>query len=129
MRESSRRFYAVCFPRFEEKSFSHGLIKSVPLNSTDSSLCHYIMNILVTGGSGYLGKHVVRFFGAQDFSRRSHLDILNLDDAGLVTDYDVVIHLAAHLSQDPTQAEQCFRTNTEGTVNLLRHMGPNSVFI
>ncbi|MEO8436608.1 MAG: NAD-dependent epimerase/dehydratase family protein [Pyrinomonadaceae bacterium] len=87
------------------------------------------MRVLVTGGSGYLGTHVVRYFGAQDFSRRAHLDILNPHDAALVADYDVVIHLAAFLSKDPTSAEQCFQTNAEGTANLLRHMGPNSVFI
>jgi len=41
----------------------------------------------------------------------------------------VVIHLAAHLSKDPADADQCFRTNVEGTINLLREMAPQSVFI
>ena len=87
------------------------------------------MRILVTGGSGYLGLHVRRFFNADDFSRRSHLDVLNPHDAALAANYDVVIHLAAHLDKDPEAAESCFRTNAEGTANLLRNMQPNSVFI
>jgi nucleoside-diphosphate-sugar epimerase len=87
------------------------------------------MRILVTGGSGYLGLHVRSFFNADDFSRRSHLDVLNPHDAAMVENYDAVIHLAAHLDKDPAAAESCFRTNVEGTANLLRHMQPNSVFI
>lgn len=87
------------------------------------------MRILVTGGSGYLGLHVRRFFEADDFSRRAGLDVLSPQDAALVSDYDVVIHLAAHLDKDPAAAEDCFRTNAEGTANLLRHMRPYSVFI
>ncbi len=87
------------------------------------------MRILVTGGSGYLGLHVRRFFNADDFSRRSHLDVLNPHDAALAANYDVVIHLAAHLDKDPEAAESCFRTNAEGTANILRQMQPNSVFI
>jgi nucleoside-diphosphate-sugar epimerase len=87
------------------------------------------MKILVTGGSGYLGLHVRRFFNADDFSRRSHLDVLNTHDAALAANYDVVIHLAAHLDKNPLAAESCFRTNAEGTANLLRQMQPNSVFI
>jgi CDP-paratose 2-epimerase len=87
------------------------------------------LKLLVTGGSGYLGNHVRRFFDADDFSRRSNLDVLNSDDAVKVSDYDVVIHLAAHLSKDPADADESFCTNVEGTVNLLRRMRDNSVFI
>ena len=87
------------------------------------------MKLLVTGGSGYLGTHVRRFFDGDDFSRRSQLDVLSALDAARVADYDVVIHLAAHLSKDPADAEECFRTNVEGTANLLREIKPNSTFI
>ena len=97
-----------------------------------AAVCRQInksMNILVTGGSGFLGAHVRRFFGADDFSRRSGLDILNLQDAQTVQDYDVVIHLAATLDKSPEAAEEVFLTNVEGTINLLRSMKENSVFI
>jgi nucleoside-diphosphate-sugar epimerase len=87
------------------------------------------MKILVTGGSGYLGTHVRRFFTADDFSRRSGHNILSDSDAELVSHYDVVIHLAAHLSKDPEEAELCFRTNAEGSANIIKHMSPGTAFV
>jgi len=87
------------------------------------------MKVLVTGGSGFLGTHIREYFNADDFSRRWNRDVLNLQDAAVVQDYDVVIHLAAELDKSPENAESVFLTNVEGTVNLLRSMRENSVFI
>lgn len=87
------------------------------------------MKVLVTGGSGFLGTHVRKFFDADDFSRRSGFDVLNLQDAQRVEEYDVVIHLAALLDKSPEASEEVFLVNVEGTVNLLRSMKSDSVFI
>ena len=87
------------------------------------------MKILITGGSGYLGTHVRQFFAADDFSRRSGHDILSEEDVKLVANYDAVIHLAAYLDKDPAVAELCFRTNAEGTVNVIKHLRPGAAFI
>ncbi|HVI73088.1 MAG TPA: NAD(P)-dependent oxidoreductase [Pyrinomonadaceae bacterium] len=87
------------------------------------------MRILVTGGSGYLGTHVRTFFSADDFSRRSDLNILDEEAVKKVADYEAVIHLAAHFDKHPDGARECFRTNAEGTANILRNMQPGSTFI
>jgi len=87
------------------------------------------MRVLVTGGSGYLGMYVRRFFSADDFSRRTGYDILDNEAVEKVANYDVVIHLAAHFDKSPEGAVECFRTNAEGTANVIRNMKPGSIFI
>jgi nucleoside-diphosphate-sugar epimerase len=87
------------------------------------------MKILVTGGSGYLGTHVRRFFSADDFSRRSGHNVLSDYDAQVAADYDAVIHLAAYLSKDPADADLCFQTNVEGAANIIKQLRPGSAFI
>jgi nucleoside-diphosphate-sugar epimerase len=87
------------------------------------------VKIVVTGGSGYLGTQMRRYFSADDISRRAGRDILNLEDVIFVRDADMVIHLAAHLDKSDEAAGQTFQTNVDGTVNILREVKQNAIFI
>src|ERR1051325_9372697 len=87
------------------------------------------MKVLVTGGSGYLGTYVRNFFSADDFSRRSGFDILDEQAVEKIADYDAVIHLAAHFDKSSEGALECFRTNAEGTANVIRNMKPGAALV
>jgi nucleoside-diphosphate-sugar epimerase len=87
------------------------------------------MKTLVTGGSGYLGTHIRRYFDADDLSRRSGLNILDSQDVGMVSDYDLVIHMAASLDKSPAASEEVFLTNVEGTINVLKNVRKDAAFL
>jgi nucleoside-diphosphate-sugar epimerase len=85
--------------------------------------------IIITGGSGYLGRHVRRFFAADDLSRRAGGDICNDEDARRIADYDVVIHMAALVDKSPAAAARVFAVNVDGTRKLLEHLRAGQTFI
>src|SRR3989344_4389097 len=75
------------------------------------------MKILVTGGSGYLGNHVCKYFNAIDYSRSKGLDLL--DEKSLresLDGIDVIIHMAGATKGTN---EELFRNNVDSTFNLL----------
>lgn len=92
------------------------------------------MNILVTGGSGAVGKYIVdelvrhhHAVGVVDIVQPKrkdihfhHIDILNFDDVcDAVNGYDAIIHTAGipHPLNDPP--EKVFTVNVNGTFNVL----------
>lgn len=100
------------------------------------------MNILVTGGSGTVGKYIVDELTAHGHTvgvldilppkrkdiRYHHCDILDLDDlAGELNGYDIVIHTAGipHPLNDP--AEKVFTVNVMGTFNVLEASARNGI--
>jgi UDP-glucose 4-epimerase len=100
------------------------------------------MNILVTGGSGSVGKYIVdellthhHTVGVMDVvpPKQSavsfhHVDILNLNDVEqAMKGYDAVIHCAGipHPLNDP--AEKVFNVNVNGTFNVLESAARNGI--
>ncbi len=100
------------------------------------------MNVLVTGGSGSVGKYIVdelvdhgHTVGILDIvppsrqSNRFHqVDILNLGDViDAVQEYDVIVHTAGipHPLNDP--AEKVFTVNVNGTFNVLEAAARTSI--
>ncbi len=104
-----------------------------------------VRTILVTGGAGYIGSHVVKALGAQGYQvvtfdnlstghRQAVLygelvegDLLDkgrLDEVLGARRFDAVIHFAAHISvpESVTQPLRYYANNVTGTLNLLAAM-------
>ena len=110
------------------------------------------MKVLVTGGAGFIGKHLVRYLLKKgnvvaifdNFSNSEKSSISSLVDnhakiIGDITkpediteamkDYDIVIHLAAKISVEESikNPSETFLINVEGTKNILLACKKNQV--
>jgi nucleoside-diphosphate-sugar epimerase len=47
----------------------------------------------------------------------------------MVSDYDLVVHLAASLDKSPDASEEVFLTNVEGTINVLKNVRRDAAFV
>jgi nucleoside-diphosphate-sugar epimerase len=97
--------------------------------NTEGDVSRHEKKILVTGGSGYLGTFVRRYFDADDFSRRSGVDICNSEHVRRMTEYEVIIHMAACLDKRVEAESRCFDVNVTGTVNILENLCRDQMLI
>ena len=111
------------------------------------------MKIIVTGGVGFIGKHLIEFLITKkinisifdNFSNSKEESIIYLKNHGVkiikgditkiqdidnaVKNHDIVIHLAAKISVQKSieNPSKTFQTNVEGTKNVLIACEKNNI--
>ncbi len=89
------------------------------------------MRILITGSTGMIGKRLVEKLKKKhtitEANRRKGINITHKKDCGkIMKNVEVVIHAAAELDETKTE-EEIWKTNVEGTVNLLETAEENNI--
>jgi dTDP-4-dehydrorhamnose reductase len=90
--------------------------------------------ILLTGGSGLLGGELLRLLPGIVAPPRTELDLTELKSLVSALDRhqpNVVVHAAAYtdVSAAERDRKRCWRTNVEGTRNLVRALGPRHALL
>ena len=89
------------------------------------------MNILVTGGLGYIGQHLVKMLSDQGYKNVDTLDIIDREYSRdirflphISKHYHTVIHLAAlvKVNESLLRPEEYYKTNVLGTLNVLNEL-------
>jgi len=94
------------------------------------------MNILVTGSSGYIGRHLVKFLLSRGYNVEgldinlannnitTHLIDITGKDFKIVKKYDTVVHLAAlmQVGESVSIPHRYYDTNLNGTYNVMNNL-------
>ena len=86
------------------------------------------MRSLITGGNGFIAKHLAKVLDVVEAPDRNELDITDRDQVLKYfkeNEFDYIFHLAAGATQDGHKGKfrDIFETNVVGTVNLLEGAG------
>jgi nucleoside-diphosphate-sugar epimerase len=113
---------------------------------TESASTHKTKSVFVTGGTGLVGSHLITALVKEGREVRALyrssipeiegkekvtwiqgdiLDVISLDEA--MTGVDHVYHCAAIVSYNPKRKDELFRTNIEGTANVVNSALNNGV--
>lgn len=84
--------------------------------------------LVVTGGSGFIGSHLLKTVEGVDFSLKQGLDITDMKQLiSKTAGAEAVVHLAAETDASSTDVDKIFSTNVFGTLNVLEACRRNDV--
>ena len=98
-------------------------------NKVDAEATSYRMKIAVIGGNGYLGHHVSKYFNADSLSRENGFDIAKGELGQKLSNYDVIIHMAAKVDKSGKDDAGVFRINSFGTENIVKSLKKNQILV
>ncbi len=84
--------------------------------------------LVVTGGPGFIGSHLLKTVEGMSFSLKQGFDITNLKQLiSKTAGAEAVVHLAAETDASSMDNDKIFNTNVLGTVNVLEACRKNDV--
>jgi UDP-glucose 4-epimerase len=84
--------------------------------------------LVVTGGAGFVGSHLLKTVQGRDFSLRNGQDVRDAKKLLMETvGADAVVHLAAETDASSKEVDNIFGTNVIGTLNVLEACRTNDI--